>query len=187
MVATSAQKLSKGIKLDYKNDCWTIVDYAHHMPGKGGAVVRLKIKSLTTGRVLEETFQAGLKLETTEVSHRRMTYLYKDADDYVFMDNADYEQVTVGAEVVGEAWQYMLENTEAVLLTWKNSVISVELPPKVELKVVETFDAVRGDTSTNITKDATLESGYVAQVPLFINNNDLIVIDTRDGSYESRA
>ncbi len=187
MVSMGVQKVTNGMKLEHRNDVWNVVEARHHKPGKGGAVVRLKLKSLTTGRVLEETMQASAKVEQTEVSFRKMSFLYQDGPDYVFMDNETYEQLTVPAEKVGESSQFLMENMEASILIWDGDILSVELPAKVDLKVVSTMNADKGNTATNVTKDATLESGYVAQVPLFINEGDVVRIDTRDGSYESRV
>jgi elongation factor P len=187
MVAIGAQKVTNGMKLEHRNDVWSVVEARHHKPGKGGAVVRLKLKSLTTGRVLEETMQASTKVEQTEVSFRKMMYLYQDGPDYVFMDNENFEQLTVMAESIGDSAPFLMENMEASILIWDGDVLSVELPAKVDLKVTSTMNADKGNTATNVTKDATLESGYVAQVPLFINEGDVVRIDTRDGSYESRV
>ena len=187
MVQIGVQKVSNGMKLEHKNDVWTIVEFHHLKPGKGGAFVRIKMKSLTTGRVLEENFQASMKIERTEVAIRKMGYLYKDATDYVFMDNETYEQLTIEGDMLGDKTSFLLENLEVHVMIWKDKVISVELPVKVDMKVVETMRADRGNTATNVTKDATLESGFVAQVPLFVNTGDTVRIDTRDGSYESRV
>ncbi|MFP4381017.1 MAG: elongation factor P [Candidatus Sumerlaeia bacterium] len=187
MVAIPVQKVSNGMKLEFKNDVWTIVEFAHVKPGKGGAFVRIKIKSLTSGKVLEETFNASEKVEQTEVSYRRMSYLYNDGSDYVFMDSESYEQFPITPEMMGDQAKFLVENMEAMVIIWEEKIIGVELPAKVELKVTETMSAERGNTATNVTKDATLESGCVVQVPLFINTGDTIRVDTRDGSYESRV
>lgn len=187
MVAIPVQKVSNNMKIEHKADVWAIVEFAHVKPGKGGAFVRLKIKSLTTGKVLEETLNASEKIEQADVSYRGMNYLYQDGQDYVLMDNETYEQIAVTAEMLGERAQYLVENLEVIAVFWDGKIISVDLPAKVDLKVVETMQAERGNTATNVTKDATLESGYVAQVPLFINEGDVVRIDTRDGSYESRV
>lgn len=187
MVMLPVQKVSAGWKIELKNDVWSVVEYQHHKPGKGGAIVRLKIKSMTTGRVLEETYPASASVEVTEVVYRKMAYLYKDGDDYVFMDNQTYEQTTIPAGVIGDRARFLLENLECTVVAWNDKVIGVDMPSKVDMKVVDTYSAQRGDTATNVTKDATLESGYVAQVPLFINRGDVVRIDTRDGSYESRV
>ncbi len=187
MVQIGVQKVNNGMKLEYKNDVWTIVEFHHLKPGKGGAFVRMKIKSLTTGRVLEENFQASNKVEQTDVATRRMAYLYKDASDFVFMDNESYEQLSIESEKIGNQVNFLTENLEVLVMIWKEKVLSVELPVKIEMEVTETMQADKGNTATNVTKDATVETGYVAQVPLFVNNGDRVILDTRDGSYVSRA
>jgi elongation factor P len=181
------QKISNGMKLEHKNDVWNIVEFAHVKPGKGGAFVRMKLKSMTTGRVLEETMQASAKVEQANVSYRKMSYLYADGDDYIFMDAESFEQAPVSKEAIGDNANFLLENMEVSIIFWDDSILSIEMPTKVDLKVVETLGAVRGDTATNVTKDATLETGYVAQVPLFIKAGDVVRIDTRDGAYETRV
>ncbi|MBN1867330.1 elongation factor P [Candidatus Sumerlaeota bacterium] len=181
------QKAANNMKIQFKNDVWSIVEFAHHKPGKGGAVVRLKIKSLTTGRVLEETLNASEKIDQVEVAYRKMAYLYHDGDHYVFMDNQTYEQVQVSEEMMDDKARFLIENLEVTIVLWDDKIIGVDLPAKVDLKVVETMNAERGNTATNVTKDAKLESGFVAQVPLFINTGDVVRIDTRDGAYESRV
>jgi elongation factor P len=187
MVAIPVQKVSNNMKLEYKNDVWTIVEFAHNKPGKGGAFVRIRIKSLTTGRVREENFRASERVEQTDVAYRKMAYLYNDGSSYVFMDNDTYEQVPVAPELIGNQAKFLLENLEITALIWRDRIIAVELPTKVDMRVVATTQADRGNTATNVTKAATLESGFVAQVPLFINTGDVVRIDTRDGSYETRV
>lgn len=187
MVAIPVQKVSNNMKLEYKNDVWTIVEFAHNKPGKGGAFVRLRLKSLTSGRVLEENWRASEKVEQTDVSYRKMAFLYKEDGAYVFMDNETYEQTSIDAEMIGDNAHYLIENLEVTVLLWNEKLIGVELPSKVDMKVIDTFATERGNTATNVTKDATLESGYVAQVPLFVNKGDVVRIDTRDGSYETRV
>jgi len=175
------------MKLEYKNDVWTIVEFAHNKPGKGGAFVRIRIKSLTTGRVLEENFRASERVEQTDVAYRKMAYLYKDGSSFVFMDNDTYDQIHVDLDLIGAGANFLTENLEVTALVWRDRIISIELPAKVDLRVVRTIQAERGNTATNVTKEAALESGYVAQVPLFINEGDVVRIDTRDGSYETRV
>jgi elongation factor P len=187
MVAIPVQKVSNNMKLEYKNDVWYIVEFAHNKPGKGGAFVRIRMKSLTTGKVLEENFRASERVEQTDVSYQKMNYLYHDGTHYIFMDNETYEQVSIDEEFVGDKGHFLIENLEVTAVMWNGKIIDVELPAKVEMKVVSTYSTERGNTATNVTKDATLESGFVAQVPLFINEGDIVRIDTRDGSYETRV
>lgn len=187
MVAIPVQKISNGMKLEFKGDVWNVVEFHHIKPGKGGAFVRIKIKSLTSGKVLEETVSASEKIEQTDVSYRKMSYLYHDGDDYVFMDSGTYEQTPINESMVGDSAKFLIENMDVTVILWNDRVIGVEPPTKVDLKVTDTFSAERGNTATNVTKDATVESGAVVQVPLFVNVGDTIRIDTRDGSYESRV
>jgi elongation factor P len=187
MVSIQVQKVSNNMKLEYKGDVWTIVEFAHNKPGKGGAFVRIRIKSLTTGKVLEENFRASEKVEQTDVACRKMSYLYRDDSGLVFMDNDSYEQTTIDAELIGPPARFLVENLEVMGLVWRDRIIGVELPTKVDLRVVETHSADAGNTATNVTKDAKLENGYVAQVPLFVKRGDVVRIDTRDGSYETRV
>lgn len=187
MVAIPVQKVSNNMKLEYKNDVWTIVEFAHNKPGKGGAFVRIRMKSLTTGKVLEENFRASERVEQTDVAYRKMAYLYHDGTHYVFMDNDSYEQISIDEDLIGDSSRFLTENLEVTALLWNERIIGIDLPTKVDLKVVSTFQAERGNTATNVTKDATLESGFIAQVPLFINVGDVVRIDTRDGAYETRV
>lgn len=187
MAMIGVQKISNGMKVMYKDDVWSVVEFHHLKPGKGKAYVGMKLKSMTTGRVLEENFQASAKIEQTEVNYRRMSYLYMDGVDLVFMDQETFEQLPVAIEKLEGKEKFLTENMECVIVIWNENILGVDLPAKVEMKVVETYDAQRGDTATNITKEATLEGGYIAQVPLFIKTGDSIIVDTRDGSYESRA
>lgn len=187
MVSIPVQKVSNNTKLEYKNDVWNIVEFAHVKPGKGGAFVRIKLKSLTTGKVVEDTFQASEKVEQVEVLYRKMNYLYDDGDAFVFMDNESYEQYPVNKDMLGDQAQFLTENLEVTIIQWEGKVIGVELPAKVEMEVTDTINAEKGNTATNVMKDATVSSGAVVQVPLFVNVGDTIRIDTRDGSYESRV
>jgi elongation factor P len=187
MVLIPVQKVSNGMRLEYKNDVWTIVEFAHVKPGKGGAFVRIKLKSLTSGRVQDVTLQASERVDQTEVSYRRMSYLYKDDTEYVFMDSETYEQLAVNEETLGSKKGFLVENQEVTVLFWKDRMIGIDLPVKVDLRVAETMPANRGNTATNVTKDATLETGLVVQVPLFINEGDVVRIDTRDSAYETRV
>ncbi|NQU42651.1 elongation factor P [bacterium] len=187
MVAVPVQKVSNGMKLEFRDDVWTIVEFHHVKPGKGGSFVRIKIKSLTTGRVLEETFQGSERVEQTEVAYRKMSYLYDDGSHYVFMDSETFEQLPIEKDQVGDQARFLVENMEVVVLLWEDKIIGVELPAKVDLKVIDTMSVDRGNTATNVTKAAKLESGGEVQVPPFVNVGDVVRIDTRDGSYESRV
>jgi elongation factor P len=186
MPAVPVQKVSNGMKLVFNDDVWTIVEFAHRKPGKGGAFVRIRMKSLTTGRVHEANFQASERVEEANVSYQRMSYLYQDGTDYVFMNASTYDQIPIDQDLLGEKTQFLTENLEVSVVFWDDRIVAAELPAKVELRVVQTDTVDRGNTATNVMKDATLETGYVAQVPLFVNTGDIVVIDTRDGAYEAR-
>lgn len=179
--------LKNGLVLDLDGQLWTVVEFQHVKPGKGGAFVRTKLKNVLSGKVVDKTFNAGVKVDTATVDKRGMQYLYKDGDDFVFMDTETYDQVHVSAEVVGEAAQYLLENQEAIVATHEANPLYVELPASVVLEIAYTEPGVQGDRSTGGTKPATLETGAVIQVPLFLETGTKVKVDTRDGSYLGRA
>ncbi|XWN35013.1 MAG: elongation factor P [Roseivirga sp.] len=178
-----------GLCLQFNNDLYTIVEFQHVKPGKGGAFVRTKLKSLTTGKVIDNTFNAGVKVETARVERRPHQFLYKDNTDYHFMDTASFEQLTLAEAFIG-APQLLKEGQEVDILFHQEKEtakpLSCELPPFVALQVVYTEPGFKGDTATKALKPATLETGVQIQVPLFINNEDLLKIDTRTGAYTER-
>ncbi len=178
--------LKNGIVLNLDGGLWTVVEFQHVKPGKGGAFVRTKLKNVLTGKVVDRTFNAGLKVETATVDKREMQYLYKDGDDWVFMDTQSYEQLPVGDAVVGDASKYLLENQTATVATNEGVPLYVELPASVELMITYTEPGLQGDRSTGGTKPATLETGAEIQVPLFIESDTKVKVDTRDGSYLGR-
>jgi elongation factor P len=173
--------------LDLDGVLWNIVEFQHVKPGKGGAFVRSKLKNVLTGQVVERTFNAGVKVDTANVDKREMTYLYQDGSDYVFMDTETYDQIHVPPAAVGEAKDYLLENTNATVAMHGDTVLYIELPASVELEITYTEPGIQGDRSTGGTKPATLETGATVQVPLFINQGEKIKVDTRDGRYISRV
>ncbi|MGV1003636.1 MAG: elongation factor P [Candidatus Nanopelagicales bacterium] len=179
--------LKNGLVLSLDNQLWTVVEFQHVKPGKGPAFVRTKLKNVLTGKVLDRTFNAGLKVETASVDRRDMQYLYKDGTDYVFMDLQSYDQLHIGAEVVGDSAKYMLENQNAVVATHEGLPLYVELPASVELLIEHTDPGLQGDRSTGGTKPATLETGAEIQVPLFLESGTKVRVDTRDGSYLGRV
>lgn len=183
----STSDFRKGLKIEFKGDPYVIVDFLHVKPGKGGAFVRTKIKNLISGRVLEETFRSGEKLGRPDLEEKNVQYLYLDSEGYCFMDNETYEQVFLSDEQVGDSKNYLQENINVSLLMYKGSPIGLDLPITVNLTVVETEPGVKGDTATGATKPAKLETGHVVQVPLFINEGDVLKIDTRSGLYLERA
>jgi elongation factor P len=184
-VATT-NDLKNGLVLNIDGQLWTVVEFQHVKPGKGGAFVRTKLKNVLTGKVVDRTFNAGLKVETATVDKREMQYLYKDGDDWVFMDTQSYEQINVPSAVVGEMSRYLLENQTAMVATHEGVPIYIELPASVELMITYTEPGLQGDRSTGGTKPATLETGAEIQVPLFIESDTKVKVDTRDGSYLGR-
>lgn len=163
------------------------MDFQHVKPGKGSAFVRTKLKNIRTGGVIERTFRAGEKLPRAHMERKEMQYLYREGDAFVFMDNETYDQVSLTAEQMGDSVKYLKENINIYLLTHNGALMGIELPNSVELKVVSAAPGVRGDTATGATKAATLESGLVVQVPLFVEEGDVVRVDTRTGEYLERA
>jgi elongation factor P len=179
--------LKNGIVLKLDGQLWTVTDFQHVKPGKGGAFVRTTLKNVLSGKVVDKTFNAGLKVETATVDKRNMTFLYKDGADFVFMDGDTFDQITVPAATVGTAADYMLENTEAMVAVNEGVPLYIELPVTLELVVQHTDPGLQGDRSTGGTKPATLETGAEIQVPLFITTGEKLKVDTRDGRYLGRA
>ena len=186
-MATS-NDLKNGMVLNIENQLWAVIDFQHVKPGKGPAFVRSKLKNVLSGKVVDKTFNAGVKVETANVDKRNMTYLYNDGSGFVFMDVDTYEQFTVSEPTVGEAAGYLLENQAAVVALHEGNPIYVELPASVILEITYTEPAVKGDTSSGrVLKNAKIATGYELQVPLFCSEGDKIEIDTRTGEYRSRA
>jgi elongation factor P len=185
-VATT-NDLKNGLVLRIDGQLWAVVEFQHVKPGKGGAFVRTKLKNVLSGKVVDRTFNAGVKVETANVDKRTMQYLYRDGDDWVFMDVATYDQLHVPDATVGDAADYMLENQEAVVATNEGTPLYVELPASEELEITYTEPGLQGDRSTGGTKPATLETGATMNVPLFIESGTRVKVDTRDGSYLGRV
>jgi elongation factor P len=185
-VATT-NDLKNGMTLDIEGQLWTVVEFQHVKPGKGPAFVRTKLKQVMTGKVVDKTYNAGVKVEIAILEKRDMNFLYKEGDDFVFMDNQNFDQMTISAATVGEASNYMLENTEAIVAIHEGNPLYIELPASVELTVTYTEPGLQGDRSSGGTKPATVETGIEVQVPLFIKQDEKILVDTRDGSYQGRA
>jgi elongation factor P len=185
-VATT-NDLKNGLVLNIDGQLWAVVEFQHVKPGKGGAFVRTKLKNVLSGKVVDRTFNAGVKVETANVDKREMQYLYADGTDLVFMDTQSYDQINVSAQTVGEARNFMLENQDAVVAIHEGTPLYIELPASVELTVTYTEPGLQGDRSTGGTKPATLETGYEIAVPLFITQGEKVKVDTRDGSYLGRA
>ena len=185
-VATT-NDLKNGMTLDIEGQLWTVVEFQHVKPGKGPAFVRTKLKQVMTGKVVDKTYNAGVKVEIAILEKREMNFLYKEGDDFVFMDNKNFDQMTISAATVGESSNYMLENTEAIVAIHDDNPLYIELPASVELMVTYTEPGLQGDRSSGGTKPATVETGIEVQVPLFIKQDEKILVDTRDGSYQGRA
>jgi len=186
-VATS-NDLKNGMTLDLGDgDLWNVVEFQHVKPGKGGAFVRTTLKNLKTGKVVDKTFNAGVKVEVAVVDKREMSFLYKEGDEYVFMDTTTYDQLHVSPEAVGDMSAYLLENMNANVAIHEGIALSIELPASVELLIQHTDPGVQGDRSTGGTKPATLETGAEIQVPLFVSTGEKVRVDTRDGRYLGRV
>jgi elongation factor P len=179
--------LKNGMTLDLDGQLWTVVEFQHVKPGKGPAFVRTKMRQVLTGKVVEKTFNAGVKVEIAVVEKRDMQYLYKDGDDFVFMDLQSFDQMTISAAVVGEAVDYLLENAEVIVAIHEGNPLYIEMPASVELLITYTEPGLQGDRSSGGTKPATVETGITIQVPLFIKQDEKVLVDTRDGRYLGRA
>jgi elongation factor P len=186
-VATTAD-FRNGMTISMDGALWTILFFQHHKPGKGNTVVRTKLRNVLTGAVLEKTFRAGERIDEVRLEHRPIQYSYHDGDLYYFMDQQTYDMIPLPAGVIGEdQLRYLKENTECTGLVHNDKVISVELPYFLELAIVQTDPGVRGDTAQGGTKPARLETGAVVQVPLFLNEGDVIRVDRREDKYLERA
>ena len=179
--------LKNGIVLNLDGQLWTVTDFQHVKPGKGGAFVRTKMKNITTGKLVDKTFNAGAKVETATVDRSDYEYLYQDGEDFVFMDLDTYDQITVSPAVVGDAAHFMLENQEVQVSFNDGAPLYIELPASVELEITHTDPGLQGDRSTGGTKPATLETGAEIAVPLFLETGTKVKVDTRDGSYLGRV
>ncbi|MGN6243378.1 MAG: elongation factor P [Motilibacteraceae bacterium] len=179
--------LKNGIVLNLDGNLWTVVEFQHVKPGKGGAFVRTKLKNVLSGKVVDRTFNAGVKVDVANVDKRDMQYLYREGDDFVFMDMESYDQIHVSQETVGDAAKYMLENQDAIVATNEGVPLYVELPAAVELVIQYTEPGLQGDRSTGGTKPATLETGAEIAVPLFITTGEKVKVDTRSGEYLGRV
>ena len=179
--------LKNGLTLNLDGQLWNVIEFQHVKPGKGGAFVRTKMRSVLSGKVVEKTFNAGVKVEVASVEKRDMQYLYRDGDDFMFMDSANYDQISISKQVVGDAVDYMLENADAIVAMHEGNPLFIELPASVELVVTYTEPGLQGDRSSGGTKPATVETGITVQVPLFIKQDEKILVDTRTGAYLGRA
>ena len=186
-MSISTNDLKNGMALDLPEGLVNVVEFQHVKPGKGGAFVRTKLKNVRTGAVIDRTYRADEKLGLAMIDKREMQFLYREGDDYVFMDNTSYEQINVGPAALGEAAQFLVEGSAAVLQMYEDEIVGVDLPAAVELAITETEPGVQGDRVSGARKAATLETGFTLQVPLFVNVGDRVKVDTRTGEYLSRS
>ena len=185
MISTS--DFRTGVTIEIDGGVWQVVEFQHVKPGKGAAFVRAKIKNVQTGAVIERTFNPGEKLPRARLDKQNMQYLYESDNTYNFMNNETYEQIAMTAEQLGDALKFLKENMDIAVVFFQGNVIGVELPISVELKVVETDPGIKGDTATGGSKLAVLETGHTVRVPLFIEVDEVLRIDTRTGDYMERA
>jgi elongation factor P len=183
----STADIRNGVVLNMDGQLWTVIEFQHVKPGKGGAFVRTKVKNVVTGKTVDRTFNAGAKIETEVVDRREFQYLYKDGEAFVFMDVADYDQITIPGTIVGDAANFMLENQNVTVALHNGDPLYVELPASVVLEITYTEPGLQGDRSTGGTKPATVETGYQIQVPLFLEQGTKVKVDTRSGDYLSRV
>ena len=183
----STSDIRNGVVLSIDGQLWNVIEFQHVKPGKGGAFVRTKLKNVVSGKVVDRTYNAGAKIEIENVDRRDFTYLYNDGDGFVFMDVADYDQITVGAATVGDAAHFLLENQQVQIALNNGNPLYVELPASVILEITYTEPGLQGDRSSAGTKAATVETGYEIQVPLFLETGTKVKVDTRSGDYLGRV
>ena len=186
-MAVDTSSFRNGLKIELDGEPYTITYFQHVKPGKGGAFVRTKVKSLKSGKVVDKRFRAGEKVELADIEERRMQYLYPDGDSLVFMDNESYDQTHFSSDLVGEAVKFLKENLDVDVLFWRGKPLNVELPNFVVVVIAQCEPGEKGDTASNVTKPATVETGAVVQVPLFIKEGESIRVDTRSGEYVERV
>ena len=179
--------LKNGMTLNLDGQLWNVIEFQHVKPGKGGAFVRTKMRSVLSGKVVEKTFNAGVKVEVASVEKRNMQYLYRDGEDFMFMDSTNFDQISVSKQTVGEAVDYLLENAGVVVAMHEGNPLFIEMPASVELVITYTEPGLQGDRSSGGTKPATVETGITIQVPLFIKQDEKVLVDTRTGAYLGRA
>ncbi|WP_026689306.1 elongation factor P [Alteribacter aurantiacus] len=183
----SVNDFKTGLTIEVDNGIWTVIDFQHVKPGKGAAFVRSKLRNLRNGSIQEKTFRAGEKVAKAHMENRKMQYLYSSGDTHTFMDTQSYEQLELQSDQIKEQLKFLKENMEVAVLTYQGETIGVDVPLSVQLEVTETEPGIKGDTASGGTKPATLETGLTVQVPFFINQGDVLIIDTREGKYVSRA
>jgi len=185
--AITTNDLKNGITLELDGVLFQVVEFQHVKPGKGGAFVRSKIRNLRTGAVIDRTFNAGVRVEQAMLDKKDMQFLYRDGDEYVFMDQETYDQQHVAPTALGDAADYMVENSVAMIAFYNGEIVTVEIPASVELNIADTEPGIQGDRVSGARKPATLQTGKVIQVPLFVNIGDRVKVDTRSGEYITRV
>ncbi|MFM9038142.1 MAG: elongation factor P [Actinomycetota bacterium] len=187
MPAITTNDLKNGITLELENGLFQVVEFQHVKPGKGGAFVRTKLRNVRTGNVFDKTFNAGIRVEQAILDKKDMQFLYRDGDDYIFMDTESYDQMPVSPAALGEAADYLIESMTAIIAIHNGEIVSVEIPAAVELVIANTEPGIQGDRVSGARKPAELETGKVVQVPLFVNIGDKVKVDTRSGEYITRV
>ena len=187
MGSIDANACRPGTKLLHDGELYTVLERAHHKPGKGGAFVRFKLKGIVSGKVIDHTVRAGTKMETADVTVQTMQYLYQDGESLVFMDTTSFEQLPLSIEQVGDARKFLKESLEVDVLFWRGRPLNVELPSFITAVITRCEPGIKGDTASNVTKPATLETGAIVQVPLFVKEGEVIRVDTRSGEYVERV
>ena len=179
--------IKNGMTILFEDNIYTVLEFSHVKPGKGAAFVQAKLKNLRTGSIVEKRFNSGVKLEKAMIEKKNMQYLYANGDSYTFMDNNTYEQLELSSAQLGDDKNYLKDGLEVIVTVYQGEVLGLILPEKVELQIIATEPAVKGNTTNNAQKDATVETGLLVRVPLFIEQGEVIVVSTKDGSYASRA
>ena len=175
-----------GLTITYEGNLYQVLEFQHVKPGKGAAFVKMKLKNLRTGSIIEQTFNSGIKVPTAHVDKIKMQYLYNDGNMYSFMNMNTYEQVEIDKSQISNEVKFLKEGLEVILYFYENEMLGIELPEKIDFKIIQTEPAVKGNTATNATKDAIIETGYLVKVPLFIEQDEEIIVSTKDGKYVSR-
>ncbi|CDE95506.1 MAG: elongation factor P [Bacilli bacterium] len=175
-----------GLTITYEGNLYQVLEFQHVKPGKGAAIVKTKLKNLRTGSIVEQTFNSGIKVPTAHVDKIKMQYLYNDGNMYSFMNMNTYEQVEIDKSQISNEVKFLKEGLEVILYFYENEMLGIELPEKIDFKIIQTEPAVKGNTATNATKDAIIETGYLVKVPLFIEQDEEIIVSTKDGKYVSR-
>ena len=178
--------IKNGMTILYEGNIYQVIEFQHVKPGKGAAIVKTKLKNLRTGSIVEQTFNSGIKVPTAHVDKIKMQYLYNDGNMYSFMNMNTYEQVEIDRSQISNEVKFLKEGLEVILYFYENEMLGIELPEKIDFKIIQTEPAVKGNTATNATKDAIIETGYLVKVPLFIEQDEEIIVSTKDGKYVSR-